>query len=886
MIVYNEEEVLERSLGALASHFPRFVIADMGSTDRTRELAKQTLGKRLQLEHFHRNRLLTQGYSVARNHCASHAKPGWILMVDADEILVSGIDAGCIAVDHLPAATPLITIERRNLIKPGVCLPEGVRQTERPRRLYRADGSARWTGYVHEELACKETAVPMNTARSSLVFDHVSAIREERRSHQNRIMYRWMLLRAYRNPKIRGGTNGWWYDKFVPENINTITSSAREFDQHLQRHGAGGDYPAEDPPQQSREQSVKSPILIMSFNRPDYLAKVLDSLRSQADTDLGERQVVLFQDGAVNPYSGRRHATDQDIEACIHLFQKSLPRGTVMASPINLGVALNFDRAEKFAFDELKADAAIFLEDDMVLGPHYLTVLEKLLDTFYLDERVGYLAAYGAHLKSVEEQRANKHRLILLYHNWGFGLYRRQWLRMRPRIDSYLEIIKTVDYVERDHQKIRSLFASWGYGFPASSQDTAKTIVCCMDGVVKINTYLSYALYIGERGVHMSPDEFARQGYANAVMLPEKVTQFQSLDDNLYQALLKDQRNWALRQQSTSRRDQKATPATKHRGANSPTSAVAGATERSRQTEEAFVRALYRILLMREPDLDGLAVHLRSIQSGKSFEDVMRTFMRSGEFQQKSERFLATHLPQAAQLCTATLQPAGAEPLSPILHKLWGVNEASDVRAQLLSDPVLASAAPELRLAIQIGMLRRARATGDVRLIIGAAGTYFAGWVPTDQDLLDLLKPDTWRAWLEESSVTAIVAEHVWEHLDEDEGLTAARTCYSFLAPGKHIRIAVPDAFKPDPEYHELCKVGGRDGHKVFYDYKSLSCVFRSAGFTVTLLEYWDEKGEFHENEWSSADGHIGRSRRFDRRNKSGGLVYTSLIADALKPPY
>lgn len=160
----------------------------------------------------------------------------------------------------------------------------------------------------------------------------------------------------------------------------------------------------------------------------------------------------------------------------------------------------------------------------------------------------------------------------------------------------------------------------------------------------------------------------------------------------------------------------------------------------------------------------------------------------------------------------------GAAPPTSILQRFSGAKSLLDARMQLLRDPVVLRAFPELRLAHQISMLRAARACGTIRVIIGAAGTSFVGWVPTDQELLDLLNPDTWRAWLEEASVAAMVAEHVWEHLDEQEGLVAARTCYRFLAPGRHIRIAVPDAFKPDSEYHELCKVGGPDGHKVFYN--------------------------------------------------------------------
>jgi predicted SAM-dependent methyltransferase len=55
-------------------------------------------------------------------------------------------------------------------------------------------------------------------------------------------------------------------------------------------------------------------------------------------------------------------------------------------------------------------------------------------------------------------------------------------------------------------------------------------------------------------------------------------------------------------------------------------------------------------------------------------------------------------------------------------------------------------------------------------------------------------------------------------------------------------------------------------------------------GFTVNLLEYWDERGEFHSIDWTDEAGRILRSKRYDSRNKNGKLGYTSLIVEAEKP--
>ena len=50
---------------------------------------------------------------------------------------------------------------------------------------------------------------------------------------------------------------------------------------------------------------------------------------------------------------------------------------------------------------------------------------------------------------------------------------------------------------------------SWGFNSPGTSQDAAKTIACCLVGVVKINTFVCNGRYIGKWGVHMNPAIYA-----------------------------------------------------------------------------------------------------------------------------------------------------------------------------------------------------------------------------------------------------------------------------------------------------------------------------------------------------------------------------------------
>lgn len=171
---------------------------------------------------------------------------------------------------------------------------------------------------------------------------------------------------------------------------------------------------------------------------------------------------------------------------------------------------------------------------------------------------------------------------------------------------------------------------------------------------------------------------------------------------------------------------------------------------------------------------------------------------------------------------------------------------------------------------------------------VGAGDVDLGGeWFPTDIDVLNLTSEQDWKRFLWFNKLDNIVAEHVWEHLNEVDTILANRFCFKFLKKNGTMRLAVPDGFHPDKSYIDYVKPGGHgagaDDHKILYTYKTMKERLETVGFQVKLLEYWDEEGKFHFNEWSDEEGRINRSKRYDERNRMGELKYTSLIVDAIK---
>lgn len=178
-----------------------------------------------------------------------------------------------------------------------------------------------------------------------------------------------------------------------------------------------------------------------------------------------------------------------------------------------------------------------------------------------------------------------------------------------------------------------------------------------------------------------------------------------------------------------------------------------------------------------------------------------------------------------------------------------------------------------------------------MKIIIGAGNTSYDGWISTQERELNLLNKKDFKKQFKEESIDAMLAEHVWEHMTEQEGVQAAKNCFAYLKSGGYIRCAVPDKNFHNEWYQNMVQIGGPGStdhpaytHKIVYDYKALKTVFEKAGFEVEVLEYCDEHGVFHYKYWNETDGKIGRSFRFDTRNSLEKLGMVSIVIDAKKP--
>jgi hypothetical protein len=256
----------------------------------------------------------------------------------------------------------------------------------------------------------------------------------------------------------------------------------------------------------------------MSFNRPHYLKQVVESLNAQRQGQIGEREIHLFQDGAVNLFSGFRYAADVDIRASIDVFVDRFPGGTVHDAKDNLGICENFHRAERYVFAEREFDCAYFFEDDLVLSPVYIQMLDRLASWVMGTDNVAYFSAYGNYYASPEEIRERRRDLITLDHLWGFGLLRRHWIKMQPVLAPYYGLVRGTDYSRRFDRDIFELYGALDACPRASSQDAAKAFACDRLGLWRCNTMAPFAKYIGATGQHMTQETYDALGFSHTTM--------------------------------------------------------------------------------------------------------------------------------------------------------------------------------------------------------------------------------------------------------------------------------------------------------------------------------------------------------------------------------
>lgn len=287
------------------------------------------------------------------------------------------------------------------------------------------------------------------------------------------------------------------------------------------------------------------PIIIQAFNRPDYLEKVLISLKQQT-LPVNASNVWLFLDGFYSEHTLSKVTDVALVEKCRYVFSNHFLSSNIFVMPVNHGIAKVRGLIESFAFGTLNFDWAFITEDDLELGPLYLEVLVSLKESFPVENRIASIGAYGEigyTSKFITNSIARDEEVIDLTYSWATLESKAYWLKRSNVSKVYESCFALTSYRNRDIQDIQSFFYMLGFSLKFkdcdnksnSSQDNVRTMLNLVLGGFRLNTRNNFARYIGIEGENYSSAYFEQEGFdTNSALCKQKPTGYQFSTQEVY----------------------------------------------------------------------------------------------------------------------------------------------------------------------------------------------------------------------------------------------------------------------------------------------------------------------------------------------------------------
>ncbi|WP_315814284.1 hypothetical protein [Paraflavitalea speifideaquila] len=176
----------------------------------------------------------------------------------------------------------------------------------------------------------------------------------------------------------------------------------------------------------------EAPVLLVTFNRPDYTRQVIDQLRKARTARL-----YVFNDG---PRTDNQ--TDRDARVAIRSLLQEIdwPCALQMNFPDqNLGCAKGVSSAISWVFEQ--EDRAIILEDDTVPSLAFFTYCNELLERYKNNTEVWMLSGNNYNEEYAIPASYTFSRSAI--HIWGWATWKRSWSHYDISLDAWPSFFKT-----------------------------------------------------------------------------------------------------------------------------------------------------------------------------------------------------------------------------------------------------------------------------------------------------------------------------------------------------------------------------------------------------------------------------------------------------------
>ncbi len=229
--------------------------------------------------------------------------------------------------------------------------------------------------------------------------------------------------------------------------------------------------------------SLKTPVALVMFNRPDCVRKSFTAIR-----EAKPRELFIIADGP-------RQGFPDDIRLCAECrdivdnidWECKVHRNY---SDVNLGCGQRPSTGFSWVFDQV--DTAILLEDDCIPSSSFFRFCQELLEKYYDDEHVDSVAGCNFGITSAN---GADYYFSHAFNSWGWASWRRVWKRYDYEIKKWPKIKKTSAL--RDAYMVPAFVKHWEEAF---DRVYAKQIISAWD-------YQADFMSLAHGGVHIYPQK-------------------------------------------------------------------------------------------------------------------------------------------------------------------------------------------------------------------------------------------------------------------------------------------------------------------------------------------------------------------------------------------
>lgn len=285
-------------------------------------------------------------------------------------------------------------------------------------------------------------------------------------------------------------------------------------------------------------------IVLIAANRENYFKQVFESIYPQVNN----RHLHVFIDFCGDSEVQQRHKK---------IVLDKIPTANIILREKHYGCGNNIIDARRYIFDEVGANYAFIMEDDLVISPSYIKLCENLMEWAELNyTNIGAVQSWN-HCTLTENEKGNKeNEIYTTYYNWwGYLLKRSAWDSIKDYLYEFQDrfLRKISHYNFRNHKSINDwmkqkqlkttlpegerLAPTCDFSKQKLDMYINKSLVTGQDaatmraflnaGLARITTVANRSLYIGASGVHKTPHLYAKMGYDKINMFIGKN------DDNL-----------------------------------------------------------------------------------------------------------------------------------------------------------------------------------------------------------------------------------------------------------------------------------------------------------------------------------------------------------------